>query len=207
MSNHAITAENILSSLPTVLLQDKCMNALGTAIAELLSDRTEEIDLVKIYPNIDKLPETLVDILASDLKVDWYAADFPIDVKRDQVKSSVSVHRTLGTKYAAEKAISDIFPNSCIQEWFEYNGEPYCFRVVIDITHSSSEGPVIALLKEDVESKLLVVQRCSAHLDNISYMIRTALKAHTHIESWDYHPPICGTVICGTYPPDHAEET
>ena len=37
-----------------------------------------------------------------------------------------------GTKWAVETALSAIYPDSVVQEWFEYNGEPYTFRLQIN---------------------------------------------------------------------------
>lgn len=126
---HGITKENLLSSLPAVLAADESMEALAAAIAEVLAGRVEEIGSLSIYAQIDKLPEELLDILAHDFKVDWYDSSFDIDTKRDLLLDSWRVHRILGTKRAVEIAVQDAFGGGEVQEWFEYNGEPYHFRV------------------------------------------------------------------------------
>ena len=72
MNNHGLSKENMLASLPLVLQQDKSMMALADGIAELLSQRPDEIDHLRIYSAIDRLPEQILDILAYDFKVDWW---------------------------------------------------------------------------------------------------------------------------------------
>ena len=48
------------------------MQALASSISGVLAARPVEIDLLRIYTQIDSLPEGLLDILAYDFKIDWY---------------------------------------------------------------------------------------------------------------------------------------
>ncbi len=75
MSNHGITAENLLASLPDALKQDPNMYALASSIADILAARLNEIQDIEIYARIDALPSRLLDILAHDFKVDWWDAN------------------------------------------------------------------------------------------------------------------------------------
>lgn len=196
MSDHALTAENLLASLPQALKQDAKMNALAQSISELLSSRVQEIDSIVIYPNIDSMPEGLVDILAHDLKVDWYEPDYSMDVKRSQVKSSVAVHRTLGTKYAVATALSDIYPYSTVQEWFEYDGEPYHFSVFINIEDHDTDIP-----HSKIEKATQFYKSLRSVLDNIYYKCRSEIKIECSIGYVLYD-----VRLCGTYPPDAGNE-
>lgn len=120
---HGLTAENLLRTLPEVLRNDEGTHALASAIADVLSARPGEIEGLMIYSRIGQLPENLLDILAVDFKVDWWNPDYSLAVKRAMLKDSWRVHRKLGTKYALEQAISDIYPQTVVQEWWEYGGE------------------------------------------------------------------------------------
>ena len=62
---HGITKENLLASLPAVLANDDNMAALASAVAEVLAARVGEIERVSIYSQIDRLPNELLDILAT----------------------------------------------------------------------------------------------------------------------------------------------
>lgn len=134
-SEHGLTAENLLRTLPEVLRNDKNMSALASAIADVLAARPAEIQQLMIYSRIDELPEDLLDILAEDFKVDWWDGDYTLEEKRQTLKDSWRVHRMLGTKAAVETAISAIYPETQVSEWFEYGGEPYHFRLLIDSTY------------------------------------------------------------------------
>ena len=134
MNNHGLTPENLLASLPQALQGDDSIVALAQAISSVLSDRIEEINHLRIYPAIDQLDEPLLDILAHDFKVDWWDADYTLEEKRRTLKDSWRVHKLMGTKAAVETAISAIYPNTKVLEWFEYGGSPYHFRLDINIT-------------------------------------------------------------------------
>lgn len=134
-SAHGLTAENLLRALPEVLHNDESMAALAASIAQVLAARPEEIRRLAIYPRIDELPENLLDTLAYDFKVDWWDADYSPEEKRQTLKDSWRVHRMLGTKAAVETAISAIYPNTKVSEWWEYGGEPYHLKLLIDATY------------------------------------------------------------------------
>lgn len=134
---HGITKENLLVSLPTVLANDENMAALASAVAEVLAARVGEIGSVSIYAQIDKLPNELLDILAYDFKVDWWDADYSPEEKRQTLKDSWNVHRRLGTKAAVVTAISAIYPDTQVSEWWEYGGDPYHFKLLINATYEN----------------------------------------------------------------------
>ena len=129
-----------INSIPNSLLKYENVKALGQIIADYLNGISADIDKAVIFPRIDELDESLLDILAYDLHIDWYDYDYNIEQKRSIIKTSVNVHRKLGTKYAVETALKAAYPNSKVIPWFENGGEPYNFDVQIDI--SKSDKPV-----------------------------------------------------------------
>ena len=128
-----ITKEALLSTLPVVLAEDEGMKALADPIAEELAARLPEIDLVRLYARIDELPEDLLDILAYDFKADWWEYDATLEEKRAVFKKIWFVHRHKGTKASVEAAVGALFPGAEVEEWFQYDGEPYHFRMNVPI--------------------------------------------------------------------------
>lgn len=133
MSNHGLTADNMMQQFPIALQKDPKTVALGQAIAKVMESRQDEIDSLRIYTRIDELPEWLLDILARDFAVDWYDKSYTLEEKRKTIKDSFYVHRHRGTKAAVERAISAIYPNPKVLEWFEYGGDPYHFKLRITV--------------------------------------------------------------------------
>jgi len=129
MNDRGITRDVLLQSFPLALQGDPGLTALGAAAAELLVGRLAEIDRLRIYPNIDALPESLLDLLAYDFKVDWWDPELSLTEKRRILKDSWNVHRRLGTAWAVKQSLAASLPSATVQEWFEYGGTPYCFKI------------------------------------------------------------------------------
>lgn len=131
---YGITAENLMRTLPDYLRRDPNVVAVAQSFATQLARYPDELEYIRIYSRIDELPEELLDILAYDFKVDWWDPNYTVDEKRQVLKDSWAVRRTLGTKAAVEKAISAIYSDTYVSEWFQYGGQPYHFTLHIDST-------------------------------------------------------------------------
>ena len=165
MNDHGLTVDNLMFSLPSVLDGSRNTRALALAVSSALVGRISEIDRLILYSRIDELPEQLLDILAYDFKVDWWDADYSLEEKRQTLKDSWNVHRTLGTKYAVEKGLSAIYPNTKIYEWWEYDGEPYHFIISLDVTSESVDADKHARVMNRVE----FYKNLRSVLDSIEY--------------------------------------
>lgn len=166
--NRGITKENLLLIMPPALTHDKSIMALAAADAEALAVRLEEIDRVRIISNIDGLDEAVLDILARDFKVDWYDPDYSLEEKRRTLKDSWRVHKTLGTKAAVERAISAIYPETTVEEWFEYGGEPYHFRLRINLANDSGD----ITKQRRVFQRLNFYKSLRSHVDEVKYFLK-----------------------------------
>lgn len=192
MTDHGITSDNLMRTLPDVLRKDKKMRALAQVVADALSARKEEIDRLRIYTQIDNLPEDLLDILAHDFKVDWYGYDYGIEAKRALIKDSFQVHRKLGTRGAVEKALSDIYPGSEIEEWFDYGGLPYFYRIILDVTRQR-----VSITHDEVIRAVDMNKPIRAHLQDNALIYRS--RVHIEIGVTTGYV-IYGVRLCGTYP-------
>ena len=167
MNSHGLTRENLVATLPPALQKDPSAVALAEAMADLLARRPEEIEQLRIYPVIDRLDERLLDILAYDFKVDWWDADYSLEEKRRTLKDSWRVHKLLGTKAAVEMAISAIYPRTTVLEWWEYGGEPYHFRLDINITNDSIDSDK----QRRVLERLNYYKSLRSHNDGVTYFV------------------------------------
>ena len=184
MSNHSLSAQNLMATLPQVLRNDPNLAALASSIADTLAKRNEEIRRVAIYSRIDDLPEDLLDILAYDFKVDWWDPEYTIEQKRELFKDSFFVHKKLGTVASVEKALSAIYPNVAVQEWFEYGGEPYTFRLSINATDF--------LVNTEMHKRALSLVGCYKNLRSV--MEEIIYKIFTEPAT-----VYTGAVLCGSY--------
>lgn len=125
-------------------------------VAKVVDDLLHAVDRnvaeVLIYPAIDRLESDLVNALAIQMHCDFYDDTLPIDVRRNLVKNSIAWHRIKGTPAAVEQMIQTVYQTGVVQEWFEYEGQPYCFRVMLGESEISLEK-VKRLLKMIEASK------------------------------------------------------
>lgn len=186
---------NFADYLPGALKQDPKIKAIAEAVTKEALTVSGEIENVLIYSRIDELPEALIDILAYDMHVDWYDYSFPLKVKRDILKSSVKVHKKMGTKYAVEKALGALYPQSEVEEWYQYEGEPHHFHIVCDVT----ENRVTASFQEIINA-VMMYKRLSSHLDEVVYQASVGIRVETHTDFFMYKNPATGSLLAGTYP-------
>lgn len=165
---------NFLDTFPQALKQDEKLAALGQVIANKLHTLAEETTKNIIYANIDNLSETWLDVLAYDLHVDWYNYDYPVDVKRSLIKNSVKIHQKMGTKYAIETALESIYSGSRVEEWWEYNGEPYMFKIIVNITQAKI--PMSRNTIFDLYKTVEIYKRLTAHLESIEVFYKSSIK-------------------------------
>lgn len=191
MSND-LTSQNLINAFPYALSVDGDMKALASAIASELKSLYDDDDMLTIYTNISQLTEPLLDILANDYKVDWYLFDGTLSSKRAQIQSCFYVHRHLGTKGAIVYALSDLCPGTDVEEWFEYNGLPYYFRIILDVTEQR-----LPISQDVIERlvKILKPTRSVLEKNSIIYRSRNIFRISVN---GDY--AVYTTRLCGTHP-------
>lgn len=162
--------ENIYNSdfakyLPQPLTHDPKIIALAKSVSVHLLQVSSSIEAVLIYSRIDELPEGLLDILAYDLHCDWYDYQYPLETKRKILKNSIKIHRKLGTKYAVEKALTDVYSTAKVTEWFEYEGRPFCFKVTVNVSQTGIDEKTT----QEIEAKMKFYKNVRSHCDGIFY--------------------------------------
>lgn len=158
---------DFMAKFPQALKKDKSMLALGKIIAEELHITANETQKNIIYANVEELPETWLDVLAYDLHVDWYDYDYPVDIKRKLIKNSIMVHQKLGTRCAVQSVLQDVYSTARIEEWFEYDGQPYTFKIKVNI---GNEGLTEDTSRE-IAYKMQFYKNLRSHCEGIFYIL------------------------------------
>ena len=141
----------LVDLLPSSIRGDAGVIAAASAIDGELQKVTSLIPAVVLLARIDVLPEAVLDLLAWQFHVDFYEpVGFSIEKKRAVIKSSIAWHRKKGTPWAVEQVLAATFDTSEVQEWFDYGGDPYHFRILTTDILSSQESYV--LLKRAIDT-------------------------------------------------------
>lgn len=158
----------LLEGLPPGIAEQHWVKVIDAVYRERLKKELKVIERIHVYTAIDSLPEDLLDVLAVQFKVDWYRDDYPVETKRRVIKTAMEVRRYCGTEWAVKQAISAIYPNSEIVEWYDYSGTPGHWRLRVNITENTDISYYTIKRMEDL---LGYARRCTAHLEGISYLI------------------------------------
>jgi len=120
--------------LPLSLQNDENIRALAEVFEKGYEEIQKHIINVLIYSRIDELPEEILDLLAWQFHIEGYELAETVEEKRNFVRNAIELHRHKGTPYAIKKVLEALGLEGRIQEWFEYGGEAYRFKVEVNST-------------------------------------------------------------------------
>lgn len=147
---------------------------------EILEERFSKIDIESVLVSIiDNVPSDALPHLAEQYHITgnegWIQA-LSEDEKRNLIKSSIKMHRYKGTKYAIEEIFKTLNIVGSVTEWFDYGGEPYYFKVILQIFNRS--------INEETENKLRALideyKNERSWLEEIQFHLSTKAKMHTY---------------------------
>jgi phage tail P2-like protein len=126
---------SILNLMPSNLASDPKIKMAAESFDNVLRDIIKKIPNISVIPNLvlnEIVDIILIDLLAWQFHVDFYDPKMPVSVKRDLVLKSLDWHFRKGTPSVVEDIVSTVFSKAIVQEWFEYDGLPYRFRVATE---------------------------------------------------------------------------
>lgn len=151
--------------VPRFLIQDRDGYALAKAMEGILKLGMTWIQAgVEMIDDVDKMPEWRLDERAWELNALWYDYKADVETKRAVIRGAQAYFNRLGTPYAVERAINDVYGAGRIEEWFEYQGDPFHFRVYTSNASALEEN------REKFLKLLEVVKNTRSTLDNIYYI-------------------------------------
>lgn len=151
----------LMDLLPENLKKDPDIIAASKAVDFGFSMVVNSVDRTLILPRIDQLESDVLDHVAYFFHVDFYNQSLDIETKRKLIKESVYIHQIKGTPAAVEILIETLFDEGTVEEWFEYDGLPYRFRVV------TSNQSVTQERAEEFVRALNTVKNTRSHLDSV----------------------------------------
>lgn len=136
--------QSLLSPNATKLLKD----------LEAVSSKSIDLQTLNRFVNNPNLaPANILPWLAWSLSVDDWDENWSIDVRRSVIKASVEVHRQKGTIGALKKALAAFnYQNIKIEEWFNYSGDPYHFKVSLEIVDVGFDFSIIGEIERIVKN-------------------------------------------------------
>lgn len=90
-----------------------------------------------------------------------------VEEKRNLIKNSLNLHRYKGTKYALVRVLDILGLNGEVSEWFEYEGNPYYFKVSLTSFSFSSDNKLLNNLIDLINE----YKNVRSHLESIELNI------------------------------------
>ncbi len=171
---------SLLDLLPPNLKEDPDIIAAAKAVDGECSLVTNEVKQCILLPRIDELEGPVLDLLAWQMHVDFYDNTLDDEIKRELIKNSNHLHRTKGTPVAVEKAAEIIFGKAWTEEWFEYGGEPYMFKMNVEATNRGASPEDLRLLDQLIDA----------------YKNKRSWLEIVNVFLTDYGQLYCGSCIC-----------
>jgi phage tail P2-like protein len=103
--------------------------AIQKALDTLSGERFEALDISVISILPLTCPKEILPHLAESFDVDISGLDEAHT--RELLQDAFQIHYYAGTPYSIKRALSIVFQDANIEEWQEYNGNPYYFRVTV----------------------------------------------------------------------------
>ena len=128
----------LLDLLPSSLKNDTDMICLSYAI-KVAVGKLLDYEITTMTQNfIDYVPESVLDVLAVELRSLYYLDSMDIETKRAIIKNTLIWHKKAGTPSAVAEMISVIFGEGTCIEWFNFTdgdgddgeGDPGTFDII-----------------------------------------------------------------------------
>jgi phage tail P2-like protein len=143
---------------------------------EILAERLSQIALdVLITSIVDNLPTDALPHLAEQYHITgnegWLQAETEIE-KRNLIKKAIEIHRYRGTKHSLLKVLETFDVDGEIKEWFEYDGDPFHFKVRLNVfsrpINETTENKLISLIND--------YKNVRSHLEGIEVVLASKFK-------------------------------
>ena len=131
----------VIDLLQSCLQDDTEIKALASWIDDelkIIYSAGEKVDLITRMKNHD-LEDWEIEELLIQENVDYYVEDLTDEQKMTLIWDSVKSHKRKGTKYAIETNLKTIFEDTELLEWFDYEGDPFHFMIIVRSSMTSDE--------------------------------------------------------------------
>lgn len=169
--------------LPLALRKDVYMQAVGYALQETARMLLDKIDKTSVYAAIDILPEEIIDLLAEELRAQYYDMSLSVEDKRKAIIKALLWHCKAGTVSAVKELTNLVWQSDSaqVQEWFQYDSDPYLFRILLGTDMNIEEELIDAFI-----DAVWKVKNTRSHLEAITFMrqLEGTLYTGVALRSW-----------------------
>lgn len=154
---------SIYDLLPPNAQADPTVSAAARSLDGRMRELTQQVKDLSFYRRLleGKITDAEADERAWQDHVDFWDTSLPLEQKIQLLLKSKEFHRSKGTPGAIEDLVTILFGEGKVEEWFEYGGEPYHYRV-------TTNNPEVTLDRaQEFYRAVESVTRLSAQLEEV----------------------------------------
>lgn len=110
-------------------LQDSKARAFSRAFSKQMKKIYELSEKLRLWTDLDNADPKYYDHMAATLQVPYYRSNLTNSQKLALIKNAIRAHAYAGTVKAVEDYLGTMFDSVQIIPWYEYEGEPYHFKI------------------------------------------------------------------------------
>ena len=123
---------SLIELVPPNLQNNPDIIAVSRAADKQWQKFAGKLNEVLTYADIEGVTPEVLNMLAVEMNVDFYDQDLPLSKCRALVKNGYTYKYRKGTVRAVRQVVSDAYDKANVEEWSDYGGEPYHFRITTE---------------------------------------------------------------------------
>lgn len=147
---------HLTNRIPDNLLKDVNVKNLAEALSKPLQGVSVWSYKINYMQHLRDLPEEIIDHLLWENHIGPAEGLKLARTKEEKInllESSIELHRAKGTPYAIEKSLEVVGLKGKVEEWFEYEGNPYHFWVELELGQKFNDLSLITEMIEEYKNK------------------------------------------------------
>ncbi|SFP11589.1 phage tail protein I [Salibacterium halotolerans] len=168
---------NVIDLLPPNLKNDPDIKAASKVINQTFKDTVEKTNPLKLYVNIQDQPDEVLDHLLWQSHVTFSEGSGLAETREEKInliENSEYIHNIKGTPAALERVLELLNMDGKVTEWFNYGGDPYFFRIDIQVKNKGLSENNITLL----ENLITAFKNNRSWVDVINFYLVSNAKVH-----------------------------
>ena len=107
--------------LPSSMKENTDVQAISYAIKMATKKLIVYAGRAMLSGGIEQVPEDILDLMALELRTQYYDESLSIETKRNLIKNTMTWHERAGTPSAVEELIKIVFGVGEVVEWFDFD--------------------------------------------------------------------------------------
>ena len=153
----------LLSKLFPSHMQTEHLKSLSYACQKMIVMLLHFSERTMLFANVEHLEDKELDLLAAMLHAPYYKSDFDLKTKRELVKNAVRYRNYAGKNISIQEILALFYGEIDVEEWHEYNGAPYHFRMV------SKDKVLTVQMVQECLRIIELLKRITADYDGIRF--------------------------------------